>query len=840
MNFSNLRSELKKYEASNAIAPEATLGLLYTLCYDITAATRKDIHQGDVQNYRDLAVKLSFLSKRLCKLYDLHKDELAKISTVKIPEQIRTVEAETRKIEEELLDQVNSQSKLDAQLQRLETAKAQLEARQAHAARTQQQIDDLSRMLERIRGTELGELQARKESLEAEMAAVERQAEQQREELAKSAEAVKRSKTELEAGKSRNIQLQQSLANRRREIEEAEQQGQNLEKELNTCDGALASLNAACGVIQQKIADVNGEQEAMRQKMGDLQKFLEQETVSLQEKQEKAARLWDEIHDRKRSVAALAAENDSKDDELTRLCEQMKLRKEENELLQHRLEMENAALEEIETEVTGLIADIEAAQAMKKACDDRIGALKENAAKVETELNDARQHEMQLDEQVRAALEQKQKLDNRNEEHTRLLEQLANVQEELRCVGIELKNAEDALNAANGNKQSLENRIAISREETAQLISASELLVPVVTEAEAALRTEQDRHDELRTKLEEADTACEELKKQYAAMEEKLARTNADSENCKEQITATDAAFRAASEESASLAKKLASARVQLETQKQLNEKFELSDLKPAQDELAGVTAEMEMMEAARAACGEKITSLKESLENKKREHQNTQTELYVLETLISDSENELNEACEELKRQQLRRDQLARELRDISQNELGALYEEIQQLQASVGDTAAVTEKKVALETVRDRLLQQQADLEHYNTECSKVEKELAQKRIDVAALSRQLEERTREKRETEEEYVNLQKQLAVLDDSDVHRQLKTWRFQIRDMSQIRDSMAESAGAVGCGLGFDVEGDVKARLDQAEASLEFLQNKIAEFVEIWDKTIDP
>ena len=840
MNFSNLRSELKKYEASNAIAPEATLGLLYTLCYDITAATRKDIHQGDVQNYRDLAVKLSFLSKRLCKLYDLHKDELAKISTVKIPEQIRTVEAETRKIEEELLDQVNSQSKLDAQLQRLETAKAQLEARQAHAARTQQQIDDLSRMLERIRGTELGELQARKESLEAEMAAVERQAEQQREELAKSAEAVKRSKTELEAGKSRNIQLQQSLANRRREIEEAEQQGQNLEKELNTCDGALASLNAACGVIQQKIADVNGEQEAMRQKMVDLQKFLEQETVSLQEKQEKAAQLWDEIHDRKRSVAALAAENDSKDDELTRLCEQMKRQKEENELLQHRLEMENAALEEIETEEIGLIADIEAAQAMKKACDDRIGALKENAAKVETELNDARQHEMQLDEQVRAALEQKQELDNRNEEHTRLLEQLANVQEELRCVGIELKNAEDALNAANGNKQSLENRIAISREETAQLISASELLVPVVTEAEAALRTEQDRHDELRTKLEEADTACEELKKQYAAMEEKLARTNEDSENCKEQITATDAAFRAASEESASLAKKLASARVQLETQKQLNEKFELSDLKPAQDELAGVTAEMEMMEAARAACGEKITSLKESLENKKREHQNTQTELYVLETLISDSENELNEACEELKRQQLRRDQLARELRDISQNELGALYEEIQQLQASVGDTAAVTEKKVALETVRDRLLQQQADLEHYNTECSKVEKELAQKRIDVAALSRQLEERTREKRETEEEYVNLQKQLAVLDDSDVHRQIKTWRFQIRDMSQIRDSMAESAGAVGCGLGFDVEGDVKARLDQAEASLEFLQNKIAEFVEIWDKTIDP
>lgn len=332
----------------------------------------------------------------------------------------------------------------------------------------------------------------------------------------------------------------------------------------------------------------------------------------------------------------------------------------------------------------------------------------------------------------------------------------------------------------------------------------------------------------LREALRNCQSQVQDLSADRTALEQALAKADADAAGDREKIAVARETLAAAENEANEIATELVLVQSQLEAQQTDNRIFREERLVQARQLLERGKAETQ-------ALTEELAALETQLSASKEERAGIGEKINEINTLLIVQQKLLEEKKQEHDRKAAERDELNAQVRRMTAG-IDGLLEEINKRTEQL---EGMDKEKIEADLRQDQAaLQEQIEaLEQTRQQSQALREEITQKTAEVEAARTQLEELTAQKAGQDKIYgllerniADLREKLAALDEPDCRERVERSRNQVQILHRIRTSLEENAAQIGCGWSFDLPKDLIAQIQSAEKTLQTLQTAIQEY----------
>lgn len=600
---------------------------------------------------------------------------------------------------------------------------------------------------------------------------------------------------------------------KRRILAEKQDEHNRLIAELDTLNESIAAEDTAIAELHTKIESAKVTYDEKHAQFSALAEALGEILDKIKALENEIRYLTEQRLLRQRDVDSLLAEKDHLEQQIAEL--------------EQALEQLRRKLEEARNIIAELRYCIDRTESELTQCNNHIRELDAQYHALCEELERLRLIEAELSEKVRAALEKKAHLKKIIAEYELVLQELANIADEIAAAEASLADARARQAQAAAARDDLlqkirqtEAAIEILRRECAEL-------EPQLHEAEQTRLALAAKRDELAEKLKTSQAQAEALKQEAAELSRKLAESEAAAVDFRKRITELNDQIAAAESEREALLDQVFVLEQELAYQLQSNEKYRLDPLKTTADKLEAAKAEY-------AELVKEVEELEKTLEGKVE----ARNEIDKKKDDLAQQNRALESSLEIANR---KFDTKSREY-DTEKRELAQIEKKIEEKIKGITELAAKKEKAKALYesldpvAVRAQYNQDIADLEE---EIRQVKKMLAdQPRVDAELAANQAEYNSiKTKRDTaQQESEKLKKKLAFLLDEKTQAEANALDERIKLMEGICEHLRKHSG--GFGPAFNLDEAMQEQLTAAHDTLNALTDAVSRYQSVLKTTI--
>lgn len=797
---------------------------------------------------------------------------------------LQTQLGEKEQLERQLQSLVLQLQKCSSQSQALTE---QIRQRKAELDRLSQSIAALTQTNEALSGqlrdrrTELQTLEARKQQLEQQL----QTALTDRQQLEN---ALTQLDTLLKNTADTHTRLQKQLSEGEALLQERLNAVSELERTLSDQSAALSGINDESRSLEARLAGLEAELDASRNRHGELSErhqqlldtvqTLKQTITSLEEaiaglendrilllqqkadlentlaeNREEYNALLSEFHELEAFRAALeqtlaeyTAKKNALEHTVAGLRETRQTLQTETDRLQQERDGLSAELEQLSARREELPRQIRTVTEDRDGCAAECDQLQQTLDTLNTELETASARKTGLDSDLTAARQRKAQLDDECRQLQTLLDQLSGVERERSETALRQQETERALREAEAALQTLIDTIAEHTRQANELNDRAAALQADCTAAGALHEQAQIEHDALCRSLETTRQSTEAINTRRIELQSQLNEAEADLKSAKADAGQKEQDLSAAAEAYRQINTSILTLGRQLQQQVETNTDYHDNHLLPARLKLEQSQASLVRDQQELAAAEQRLKELEDTC--RELSQKTNQTNILINAEILNKeqrdkellkAESELNrklaDAEQERAQNQARLDELNRELNRLTAGVIQPLLEDIAKAERTLQEKGS----QVVLQQYQQLLEEKQQLVRQVEDTLAKLpplQQELAEQRgardkaeSDLIAIQTSI-------RETTAEHDRLLGELARLNSREERDKLDSCQQRLNTLISIRQALIERSRESGFGMDYKDTLDSAIRL--AGDTMRDVQAQITAYTDLFSKKL--
>ncbi len=555
-------------------------------------------------------------------------------------------------------------------------------------------------------------------------------------------------------------------------------------------------------------------------------------TIMAAEQTDSEDELWQQL--REAEAACEAARGQAKQRDA--LQEKLQQRQKELEELTAAAQNKEAQMALYRSRVAQLEQELDALRHTElQPLTERFAALEQEQAQKQELLQQLRQEVEQKEgdvEQLRLALQTHEAAAaDLEQQRSQLRQRLDAVRSGAEAGTADVENLRQQLQQAQQTNAEMSTECGQVREQLNILLADNEALREIeLIPAQQQLTQAQTESAQLQQDLQLCREAAAALEQQRSQLRQQLEETKTQAENSTRDVENLRQQLREAEQLGSDMTTEFVQVRCQLEAQQADNAAFREGNLVLAQQQLneakaeaqqmhqtlVSFTAERETIGAQISQTGILIATKQVDLDNKKKQLADRNAELEHLNGQLSAITADMKPLLEEIEMRKQHLEGMDRE-----------------QIEADLRQS-------------RDTWNSQIQELEQKQRQCAELREEISRKTSLVTSERERLESLTAQKREQEEAYKvlcrdveTLNTRLEELQDPEYLRRIEKLQNQFSVLQQLRSNLEKGNRDIGCGWSFNLQPDLDQRLNAVGKSLKDLQKTIQDYATLWQNNLN-